>query len=167
MKVTKGSSLSTVRQQVIEAYVVEYERHLFEPFTDRQREIVVLVCSGISTLRKLGTVLGIDPRTVERHLGAIYERTGIEGDSIGKQAVLVSEVAFRYHPPLIPAVALGVDGSHLDGVDRLVNEDYGGPNWPDRRWPRSCVCSVLDAGDPDRAGLGQSVVSATTVQPER
>lgn len=54
--------------------------------TRRQRDVLELVVVG-ATNRTIGEILGITERTVEVHLTAIYERTGVEN-----RATLVSRV---------------------------------------------------------------------------
>jgi DNA-binding CsgD family transcriptional regulator len=43
--------------------------------TARQREVLALVANG-NTNRQIGRWLGIDPRTVNRHLAVIYQVLG-------------------------------------------------------------------------------------------
>jgi DNA-binding CsgD family transcriptional regulator len=45
--------------------------------TDRQREIMGWIAEG-KTSAETGIILGISPRTVEKHLEAIFQRMGVE-----------------------------------------------------------------------------------------
>ena len=48
-------------------------RFLHEPLTDRQIEILRLVAKGEST-HAIGQLLGISHKTVNNHLGIVYQR---------------------------------------------------------------------------------------------
>lgn len=48
--------------------------------TDRELEIVLLICSGHS-VREVAAVLGISPRTVENHKRRIYDKLGVHSQS--------------------------------------------------------------------------------------
>lgn len=88
------------REELAALYVSEFEKHIFEPFTKRQREMVILVCSGITTTKDLANMCGIGNRTVERHLTGVFQKAGIDGANHGKLAALVSDVVFKYHPAI-------------------------------------------------------------------
>jgi two-component system response regulator DesR len=58
----------------------------FVTLTPRERQIVRLAMDGLSN-KEIGARLGTSPKTVESHLGAIYDRFGIAGGR--------SELSFR------------------------------------------------------------------------
>ena len=53
----------------------------FVTLTPRERQIVRLAMDGLSN-KEIGARLGTSPKTVESHLGAIYDRFGITGGRI-------------------------------------------------------------------------------------
>jgi DNA-binding NarL/FixJ family response regulator len=53
----------------------------FVTLTPRERQIVRLAMDGLSN-KEIGARLGTSPKTVESHLGAIYDRFGIAGGRI-------------------------------------------------------------------------------------
>jgi DNA-binding NarL/FixJ family response regulator len=53
----------------------------FVTLTPRERQIVRLAMDGLSN-KEIGARLGTSPKTVESHLGAIYDRFGIMGGRI-------------------------------------------------------------------------------------
>jgi DNA-binding CsgD family transcriptional regulator len=47
------------------------------PVTPREREVLAWLAAG-KTDKDIGTILGMSPRTVQKHLQHIYEKLGVE-----------------------------------------------------------------------------------------
>jgi DNA-binding NarL/FixJ family response regulator len=67
--------------------------------TNRQREIVQLLCQGLNT-KQIARRLGVVPAVVSNHLAAIRKANGLTNSAqIGMRALLDGEVAVDWHPP--------------------------------------------------------------------
>jgi DNA-binding NarL/FixJ family response regulator len=70
----------------------------FVTLTQREREIVRLVMDGLSN-KEIGARLGTSPKTVESHLGGIYERFSIHGGRIELSFRAAEEGWLDIEPP--------------------------------------------------------------------
>jgi DNA-binding NarL/FixJ family response regulator len=70
----------------------------FATFTPREREIIPLAMEGLSN-KEIGARIGLSPKTVEAHLGEIYERFGITGGRIELARRAAAEGWLDIEPP--------------------------------------------------------------------
>jgi DNA-binding NarL/FixJ family response regulator len=70
----------------------------FVTLTPRERQIVRLAMDGLSN-KEIGARLGTSPKTVESHLGAIYDRFGITGGRIELSFRAAEEGWLDIEPP--------------------------------------------------------------------
>jgi two-component system nitrate/nitrite response regulator NarL len=60
--------------------------------TPRESEIMTLICTGVTTTRKVAEEMGIKERTVKFHLNHIYEKTGLSDRSSLILAALAGDI---------------------------------------------------------------------------
>jgi DNA-binding NarL/FixJ family response regulator len=65
----------------------------------RQREVVILVCRGLSN-RLIGDTLGVSEGTIKNHLHAIYEIVGVRSRI---ELMIMLSNRNEQSPPLAPA----------------------------------------------------------------
>jgi DNA-binding NarL/FixJ family response regulator len=70
----------------------------FVTLTSRERQIVRLAMDGLSN-KEIGVRLGTSPKTVESHLGGIYDRFGITGGRIELSFKAAQEGWLEVEPP--------------------------------------------------------------------
>lgn len=70
----------------------------FVTLTPRERQIVRLAMDGLSN-KEIGVRLGTSPKTVESHLGGIYDRFGITGGRIELSFRAAEEGWLEVEPP--------------------------------------------------------------------
>jgi DNA-binding NarL/FixJ family response regulator len=79
--VDQGGSLvqPVVASRLLDRFgALERERELYEPLTEREREVLALVASGART-RAIAEQLVVSEKTVKYHLTQIYSKLGVSG----------------------------------------------------------------------------------------
>jgi DNA-binding NarL/FixJ family response regulator len=79
--VHQGGSLvqPVVASRLLDRFgALERERELYEPLTEREREVLTLVASGART-REIAERLVVSEKTVKYHLTQIYQKLGVSG----------------------------------------------------------------------------------------
>ena len=78
----------------------------FVTLTPRERQIVRLAMDGLSN-KEIGARIGASPKTVESHLGGVYERLGIAGGRIELSLRAAEEGWLDIEPPGAAAQRVG------------------------------------------------------------
>jgi DNA-binding NarL/FixJ family response regulator len=79
--VHQGGSLvqPVVASRLLDRFgALERERELYEPLTEREREVLALVASGART-RAIAEQLVVSEKTVKYHLTQIYQKLNVSG----------------------------------------------------------------------------------------